>query len=216
MFQKKMILSLLLTMILSIALAACSVPLTGLTLLPQVQSNDTGKNTVVSHLGIGILKMEGTSQAVTSAQASTLLPLWKAVYKMGNDKTASKAEVSALYDQIHETLTADQVSAISQATWTQQELNDLMQKYGSSSTTSSSSSSSSSKSQQSAGGPPDMGGMPGGPGGDITSVGAVGGTGSSSNSSAKISQASSSSSTDLNPKFASAIITVLQKRITAE
>jgi len=159
---------------------------------------------------------------VTGSQASTLLPLWKAVYKMGNDKSASSAEVSALYEQIQGTLTADQISSIEKLTWTQQEISALTQKYGSApsgqSASASTSASTSSSSQQSGGGPADMGG--GGPMSDITGTGMNTGsttsstTAKSSSSTAKVSQTSSSST--LNPVFASAIITVLKQRISAE
>jgi hypothetical protein len=186
MFRRNLSSLFVLVLILSFALSACSSPLASTTVLPQAQSTSIAQQSITSKLGIGILKMEGTSQAVTATQASTLLPLWKAVYKMGNDKSASKIEVAALYDQIQETLTTDQVSSIQKITYTQTELADLIQKYGSNATglsASVSSSSTSSSSQAGAGGPPDLGG---GPGGDILSVG---GSSSSSTNSSKSSGA---------------------------
>jgi hypothetical protein len=220
MFQKKALSAIILTLVLCIILAACSsTPLAGLT---QTQASSSASASVTSKLGVGILKMEGTSEAVTPSQASTLLPLWKAVYKMGNDKSASSAEVAALYTQIQESLTTEQISTIQQMALTQQELSDLTQKYGSTpvgQTASASTSSSASSSQQNAGGAPDMGG---GPMSDITSVG-LNNSGSNSSTTtssktsattAKVSQASSSS--NLNPVFASAIITVLKERVTLD
>jgi hypothetical protein len=172
---------------------------------------------VTSKLAIGLLKMEGTSQAVTSAQATELLPLWKAVYILGNDKNASRVEVAALYDQIQESLTTDQVATIQKSTYTQQEISDLTAKYGSTTSgksASSSTSSASSSNQGGAGGPPDMGG---GPMGDILSVGSGSAQTSSaqSSSSAKVSK-TSSATTDLNPIFASAIVTILKHRTGVE
>jgi hypothetical protein len=226
MLKNKPFLSILLVLVLSTTLAACSsLPLTQLPLLPQAQTSDPAKMAVVNKLGVGILKMEGTSQAVTTNQASALLPLWKAVYKMGNDKNASGAEVTALYEQIQETLSADQVKTIQQFTWTQQELSELMQKYGSApvgqtASSASSTTSTSRSSQGGFGGPPDMGGMPGGgPMGDITSVGGNSGSSSSTTnakSGSTTTRASQSSSSNLNPMFASAVINILKKRVALE
>ena len=205
---------LVLTLILSFALSACSgAPIAALSILPQ--SAVTGQQSTTKNLAIGILKMEGTSQAVTATQASTLLPLWKAVNAMGNDKSASKLEVAALYDQIQESLTADQVAMIKQVTYTQPELANMIQKYGSTSTGKSSSASKTATSSSQgggAGGPSDMGG---GPMGDISSVGNASSTSSQTASSAKTSNTSSSSS-DINPTFASAIVTLFKKRASLE
>ena len=224
MFHKTAPFSILLMLVLSTALAACSGnPLANLPIMPQTQANDPAKMAVTSKLAVGILKMEGTSQAVTSTQACALLPLWRAVYKMGNDQSASSTEVTALYEQIQETLTADQVNAIQKINWTQQELMELTQKYGggnpSGQSASSSAAAKSSSSQQGGpgGGPPDMGGPGGGPMGDI--LGPSGGT-TSSTATAKSGSTSArgapSSDGNLNPMLASAVINVLKTRVTME
>jgi hypothetical protein len=61
---------------------------------------------------LGTFKLEGTDQAVTAEQASTLLPLWKAYRTMIADDTAASNEISSLTTQIHDSMTADQLSAI--------------------------------------------------------------------------------------------------------
>lgn len=91
---------------------------------------DPAKMPVDSKLGIGILKLEGTPQAVTAKQANDLLPLWKALKTMLASNTASADEITALLKQIQDTLTPDQVQAVQKLTWTQADLQAIMQQYG--------------------------------------------------------------------------------------
>jgi len=62
-----------------------------------------------SQLALGTLRLEGTKDAVTPAQAKALLPLWQAVQAgvLQND-----AETSAVLKQIEGTMTAEQLAAI--------------------------------------------------------------------------------------------------------
>jgi hypothetical protein len=93
-------------------------------------NSDPAKMPVEQKLGIGILKLEGTPQAITAQQAKDLLPLWKAVKTMSASSNTSPEEITALYKQIEETLTPDQIQAIQKTTWTQEELRATMQQYG--------------------------------------------------------------------------------------
>ncbi len=65
-----------------------------------------------SQLALGTLRFEGTPQAVTVAQAATLLPLWQTLQALGASSTAAPEEVEAVLDQIVASLTEDQVAAI--------------------------------------------------------------------------------------------------------
>lgn len=85
---------------------------------------------VENKLAIGILKLEGTDQAVTAKQAADLLPLWKAVKSMGVSSTTAPAEMQAVYTQIQQTLTPQQVQAIKDLNLSQTDMSALMQKYG--------------------------------------------------------------------------------------
>ncbi len=134
-------------------------------------------------LSIGTLKLEGTDKAIKADEAKTLLPLWKAVKTESSSTTASSAEVSALYKQIEEAMTADQLKAIKDLTLSGTDMQALMTQYniqapqggpngGTRPTQSAQSgnSSSSSSSANAAGGPGgDPGGMPpdGDPGGGM-------------------------------------------------
>ncbi|MHC1783211.1 MAG: hypothetical protein AB9891_10745 [Anaerolineaceae bacterium] len=82
-------------------------------------------------LGIGTLKLEGTDLAVTSEQAKTLLPLWKALKSLSSDTNTTAEEINALNRQIEESMTADQIQAIQNLTWTSDEMSLLVQKFGS-------------------------------------------------------------------------------------
>lgn len=83
-----------------------------------------------SKLAIGILKLEGSDLAITREQAANLLPLWKAVKTLTGSDTTTQDEINALYQQIEETLTPEQLHEIQTMTWTSQELQTLMQNLG--------------------------------------------------------------------------------------
>lgn len=95
-----------------------------------VDQMDLSKQPVENKLAVGILALEGTDQAVTAEEAKNLLPLWKAVNSLNKSQTASNDEITALYTQIEETMTAEQVQKIKDLTLTQEEMQALMQKYG--------------------------------------------------------------------------------------
>lgn len=122
----------------------------------------SAKIAIESKVGIGILKLEGTDQAVDAAKAQELLPLFKALKTLSTNNNTAVAEITALNTQIKNTMTADQLSAIENMNITTSELRTLLETYGVTSSASSSSSSSSS----SQGG---MGG-PGGPDGAMMAV----------------------------------------------
>lgn len=121
-------------------LAACAslnLPGTTNTSNASAQQNQTGgavANTgsmpVADKLALGTLKLEGSANAVTAAQAKTLLPLWKAVKSLSSSSTASSAEITALYQQIQDAMTADQVTAIKDLNLSQTDLQALMKQYG--------------------------------------------------------------------------------------
>jgi len=62
-----------------------------------------------SQLALGTLRLEGTGNAVTPAQAKTLLPLWQVIQ---NGVLQSDAEMNAVLKQIEGTMTAEQLAAI--------------------------------------------------------------------------------------------------------
>ncbi len=91
---------------------------------------DMSKLPLEQKLAIGTFKLEGTPQAVTAKEAADLLPLWKAVKTMASSTTASPTELTALFKQIEDTMTPEQVKAIQDMVLTQADLQTLAQQQG--------------------------------------------------------------------------------------
>ncbi len=119
-----------------LVLAACSgtvAPKTGSTSSQASQAQrqfNLANQPVENKLAIGILKMEGTPQAITAQQASSMLPLWQAVKSLSASNTTSAAEMQALYKQIEAVMTPDQVKAVQNLNMTQAQIQALFQQYG--------------------------------------------------------------------------------------
>jgi hypothetical protein len=138
--SKKILYALIVLPVIVILAACASLKIPGISSAQGASSNpsnqqggpnsDPSKMPVEQKLGIGILKLEGTAQAVTAQQAKDLLPLWKAVKTMATNTNTSPDEITALYKQIQGVLTPDQVQAIQKMTWTQEDLRATMQQYG--------------------------------------------------------------------------------------
>ncbi len=65
-----------------------------------------------TQLLVGTLKLEGTDQTVTAKQAADLLPLWQTMKVLSESDTAAQQEKDALIAQIQETMTPQQMQAI--------------------------------------------------------------------------------------------------------
>jgi len=63
-------------------------------------------------LPAGTLMLEDTALAVTPAQAQELLPLWQMLRALQESSTSSQVEVEAVFDQIQEAMTPEQLAAI--------------------------------------------------------------------------------------------------------
>lgn len=85
---------------------------------------------VEQKLAVGTLKLEGTDLAVTAEEAKALLPLWKAVKSLSASDTATQDEIQALYTQIQETMTGEQVQAIKDMTLSGEDMQVLMKDLG--------------------------------------------------------------------------------------
>jgi len=176
-------------------------------------STQTAELPLESKVGIGILKLEGTEQAVDAEEAKDLLVLFKALKTLSTESNTAVDEISALNVQIKNTLTADQLAAIEKMSITMDELRTMTQSYGVESTGSSSNSSSSSNS----------GGMegPGGPGGMGGMMGGMMGGGPESSSSTQATPNAAAALTisrkaagGYNLTFADAIIKLLESKIS--
>jgi len=124
-----------------------------------------------TQLIIGTIKLDGTAQAVTAEQAAELLPLWQTMQVLSDSDTAADQEKEALIAQIQETMTEQQMQAITELNLTREDMMSIMQAQGTTMGSGSQSSSSQSGNPSRSGGrvfspgggPPDE--MPGGGGG---------------------------------------------------
>lgn len=74
--------------------------------------SDSKDMPVSQKLLFGTLMLEDTDQAVTAEEAAALLPLWKAVNALESSDTTAPEELAAVYEQIQEAMTADQIAAV--------------------------------------------------------------------------------------------------------
>lgn len=215
---KKIFSSIVLILIVVLSSACSSLPTVAATTSSTAEATQTA---LTNNLGIGLIKLEGSALQVTAEQADDLLLLWKGVKLLTTDKTASSIELAALFEQIQGNLTPEQVEAIRQVTWTQDEVNQIIQKYAGQNAVAAAAkktTTSSSSSSGMSGGP--VGG-PGGPGGDMAAItGASAASSSSSNTTsaqAKAIAASKSGSTasaGLNAQLADTVVGLLKQRVS--
>ena len=111
-----------------LSLAACSATQAA---DPAVQSTANSQQASDnSKLLMGTFLLEDTDQAITPEQAAELILLWKGVKAFASSDSATQAELDALYAQIEETMTPEQMAAINSMTLDQETMRELMQRYG--------------------------------------------------------------------------------------
>jgi hypothetical protein len=82
---------------------------------------------IQGQLAAGTLLLEDTDLAVDEALAEELLPLWRAAQSLMNSDTAAALEIEAVYNQIQDTMTPDQISAIAEMALTEEALTTMME-----------------------------------------------------------------------------------------
>jgi hypothetical protein len=199
--------------IFAITLTACS------SLSAATTGNTTNQDlSVETQLAVGTLKLAGTDQDISSEQAQNLVVYWETYQQLSQSDTAAQEEVDALVAQIQETMTSDQMQAITDMNITQQDVFASMQGVTAASSNSSNNtvsvpSGSSSGGGMPAGGPPaDGGGAPpdGGMGGDMG-----GAAPASSGSQTTASVASSTVTANVPSVLVQAVIEAMQQKIAA-
>src|SRR5574341_1159313 len=83
-----------------------------------------------ARLALGTLKLEGTPQAVDSALAAKLLPLWQLLAQLNGSSSTAPQEVTAVLDQIRATMTAEQVKTINNMQLTSADIFTVLQGQG--------------------------------------------------------------------------------------
>ena len=98
---------------------------------PQADSaQPNGSLPQATQLIIGTLKLEGTENSVTSEQAAELVTLWQVYQSLNESDVASQEESDALIEQIQETMTSEQMQAITDMELTQEAVFIIMQEQG--------------------------------------------------------------------------------------
>jgi hypothetical protein len=118
---KFLILIILLSLIAAL-LVGCGSPVT------TVVSASNGLSPATK-LALGILKLEGTSDAVTASQASQLLTLWEGYESISTSDTTSQVELDALVQQIESTMTETQIKAIDAMQLNDQSVNEVLSSF---------------------------------------------------------------------------------------
>jgi len=100
-----------------LALTAC-----GSTQSPTATATTSAALSKEGQLLVGTFKLENTTQAITSEQAASLLPLWETLQSLASSNTAAPQEIDAVVSQIESSLSSQQVSSISAMKLTQKDL----------------------------------------------------------------------------------------------
>ena len=203
-------------MILAVALTACTASAAGTPI-----SSTSSELPIETQLAVGTLKLTGTDQDVTVDQAKELVVYWQVYKDLSQSETAAQAELDGLTAQIQETMTDDQMQAITDLNITQQDVFTSMQgvtvaSNNSSASTVSLPSGSASGGGMPAGGPPsDGGGAPLDAGEMPADMG--GAAQVSGNTQSQSSQASSGSTVvaEVPAALVEAVIQALQQKIEA-
>ena len=83
-----------------------------------------------NQLAFGIMKLDGTANAVTAEQAKTLIPLWQGIIALSGDETTASEELTAVQDQIVTALTSEQLQAIAAMKLTNADLSVFYAEFG--------------------------------------------------------------------------------------
>jgi hypothetical protein len=164
---------------------------------------------------VGTFKLENTTLAVTSTQASTLLPLWETLESLASSNTAASQEVDAVVSQIQSSMSTQQVSSITAMKLTQSDLAATAVNTSTASSTSSSTSAvNTNTTQQQSGGPSGgnppsdaSGGMPGGS--DVQSITQA----QTSSSSSTAATPSAGTTSQVSVAMIKAVVELLQEKI---
>lgn len=124
--MKKIAISVL--MVLALTLTACGAASNGTRQAASTQQN--GSLPIQEQVLIGTFKLEGTPQAVTAKQAAQLIPLWQVYKSLSTSDTAAQEEVNGLIQQIQDTMTPEQMQAITAMNLTRQDIFTVMQDQG--------------------------------------------------------------------------------------
>ncbi|MBU0510409.1 MAG: hypothetical protein KJ638_01750 [Chloroflexi bacterium] len=119
---------LLISIFLILILAACGGQSSEADISEPV--SDENALSLETQLVLGTVKLDETAYAVGVDQASELLPLWKALRSLGGIETASQTEVDAVISQIQDTMTPEQMEAITAMALAQEDFAEVAETLG--------------------------------------------------------------------------------------
>jgi hypothetical protein len=115
-------------MVLMLILTACGAASNG---TQQAATGQPGESLPIQEqILIGTFKLEDTPQAVTAQQATQLIPLWQVYKDLSSSDTAAQEEIDGLIQQIQDTMTPEQMQAITAMNITRQDMFTVMQDQG--------------------------------------------------------------------------------------
>ncbi len=117
--------------IVTIALAGCqseSTPEPETATLNQSYAEDALP--IETQLIVGTINLEETDLAIDAEMAEKLLPLWKMYKSLVESDTTAEAEITALLDQIQDTMTTEQIETIAAMELTKEDMATLNQEMG--------------------------------------------------------------------------------------
>lgn len=119
------------TILLALTFTACSGNTDSTTQSenPSVTSGET-EQPLSSMLLFGTFLLEETEYAVSPELAGELLPLWKAVRSLTDSENVSAEEMDAVFNQIEDTMTEEQMTAIKAMDMTQVSMSELFEQFG--------------------------------------------------------------------------------------
>jgi len=83
-----------------------------------------------TQLVVGTLKLDGTANEVDVQTATELLPLWQAAKSLSSSDSTAPEELNALFKQIEETMTPEQIQAIEAMKLTRDDMTQVFQQMG--------------------------------------------------------------------------------------
>ncbi|MBN1149530.1 MAG: hypothetical protein JXA78_19875 [Anaerolineales bacterium] len=130
------IITLIGSILFSLALTACTgaaTTATGQAGDGSPQASQPGEQRTMpleTQLALSAFKLEETDYAIDAKQAEKLLPLWKTARSLSQSETVAQEEVQAVFKQIENTLTPEQMAAIEDMELSFQDMGDIAEKYG--------------------------------------------------------------------------------------
>ena len=93
----------------------------------RLSADYTNALSAQGQLALGTMQLEESDLAIDEVAAAELLPLWQALQSLSNSQTAATVEIEAVVNQIQDSMTAEQIAAISGMKLTEESLTTLIE-----------------------------------------------------------------------------------------